>query len=366
MIPYYHTQSKCGKVRIIAAPFGYGPIVAAATLAKILNLTFDDWQINTPISKNFDFKLLLNFGVKRPINEPESAFRIWIDCLMWLRNKIPKEVEDYDLFLAEKFFKTNPELFSQIPESKIIDISPLYSLNGSPLYNKSVIVQNYGGNILVSFGGVETPFTTDVHRFTIPDIVLESLVITSRKLKDKRKIICCIPMHISKQLINNRNFSEILFLSPTHEEFISILKTASIYIVQPGLYGPFEAFENEIPTVFTTPFSYTQVCQARAFEKEDLMGYIPMWSELNEAIGSLQGDFFNEQEACFEKISFWIANNIIASNFCQYYKWAEMVLKSEIVSSEMTIKRKQYVKPLKSIKPIVFKKLLCKWNTKIA
>jgi hypothetical protein len=271
---------------------------------------------------------------------------------------MPKEVVNYDLFLAEKFFKTNPLLFSQIPKSKILDIAPLYSLNGYSSTTQSSDVKNCQGHILVSFGGVETPFTTDFHRFTIPKIVLESLVSASHKLQDNRNIICCIPKHISKEFIHNMNFSRIQFLSPSHEKFVSMLINASIYVVQPGLYGPFEAFEKGIPTVFTTPFSYTQVCQARAFEGENLMGYIPMWPELNDAIGNLHGDLFKEQADCFEKISFWLENNISENGCDQYYNWAEKVLKSEIVLRKMTSKRKQYVTELRSIKSDYLKKII--------
>jgi len=350
MTPYYFSHSKCGKVRIITAPFGYGPRVAAETMVKLLNLTIDDWQLNSVTTKKTTFKVTLNFGVSQPVNEPETSFKIWIDCLMWLRNNIPQEVADYDLFLAENFFKTNPFLLKQIPESKSKDITPLYSLNGYSSFSRLKNIQNQDGYILVSFGGIETPYTTDIHRFAIPRVVLESLIFASGKLDDKRKIICCLPLHIRKQLQQNPSFSKIHFLSPTHEEFLSILKTASIYVVQPGLYGPFEAFENNIPTVFMTPFSYTQVCQARVYDRENLAEYIPMWSLLNSEIGNMCGDIINEEEICFKNITNFI-EKYINSNFPDtYFNWAQMVLRNEIVTSDLINKRKQYIVKCKSIK----------------
>jgi hypothetical protein len=344
VIPYYYSHSKCGNVRIIIAPFGYGPRVAAETMAKLLNLTIGEWHINSTPIKNERFEVTYNFGVAQPINEPETSYRIWVDCLMWLRNKIPKEVADYDLFLAENFFTINPLLIKQMNNSNIKDIAPLYSLNGHSTFiktNKSVATD---GHILVSFGGVETPFTTDIHRFVIPKLVLESLAFASNKLNDKRKIVCCLPSHILEQFQHNPKFSEVNFLSPAHEEFLQILNNASLYVVQPGLYGPFEAFENGIPTVFTTPFSYTQVCQAKAYDKEGLSGYIPMWKQLDNEIGVLFGDIENEEEYCFDKISIWIQDIIKENNSKYYCEWAMDVLKGAVISEQETMKRMNYIK----------------------
>ncbi len=347
MKPYYQSQSKCGKVRIIAAPFGYGPRVAAETMAKLLNLTISGWHINSTPIKNERFEITYNFGVAQPINEPETSYRIWVDCLMWLRNKIPQGVADYDLFLAENFFPTNPILHTQINGSKIKDIAPLYSLNGYLSSNKMTTHISKVGHVLVSFGGVETPFTTDIHRYAIPEVVLKSLVLASRKLHDNRKIVCCLPSHFLKRFQLNPNFSDVQFLSPNHIEFLPILNNASLYVVQPGLYGPFEAFENGIPIVFTTPFSYTQVCQAKAYDKEELMGHVPMWKQLDNEIGDLFGDIENEEEYCFDKISNWIKVNIKEDNCTGYYEWAEGVMKNERFSEQMTNKRVQYVKNCK-------------------
>lgn len=344
MIPYYFSHSNCGKVRIIIASFGYGPRVAAETFANLLNLTIDKWQVNSASLENKKFEVTYNFGVAQPDDEPETSFKIWIDCLMWLRSSIPTKVADYDLFLAENFFVTNPTLIKQMNGSIIRDIAPIYSLNGNSALKK--IPENKNNkerHILISFGGIETPFTTDIHRFPIPKVVLESLVFASQRLKDNRKIICCIPLHILKKLQQNPNFSGIQFISPTQKEFLPILNDASIYIVQPGLYGPFEAFESGIPTVFTTPFSYTQVCQAKAYDKEGVAGYIPMWKDLDNKIGYLDGDIENEEETCSEKIGNWIEENIIESNSNHYYDWAEKVLRDEIISPQLTKKRIQFI-----------------------
>ncbi len=360
LIPYYYSHSNCGKIRIIIAPFGYGPKVAAETMAKLLNISIGEWKINSTSAIKNKFDVTFNFGVSQPINEPKTSYKIWVDCLMWLRNKIPKKVRNYDLFLAENFFDTNPSLLSQIENSKLKNIIPLYSLNGYSNFNNRLIQSNENNHILVSFGGVETPFTTDVHRFIIPEIVLKSLLTASQKFNDKRKIVCCLPLNLLSHFKNTSDFSDVDFKTPNHEEFLKILNNASIYIVQPGLYGPFESFECGIPTAIITPFSYTQVCQTKKYVETELSGYIPMWNQLNTVTGDLNGNIEFEEEFCFQKISNWINENNITSNNSIYLDWAEKVLKGTIVTTEITLKRMNYVKQCRSLSVNSFQNILIK------
>src|SRR5207253_7153066 len=86
---YFWTSSECGRALFIAAPFGYGTRVAAETMAGLLRLRIDRWRLNgngTVHAKSV--KLLLNFGVACPVNVSDSTYRVWIDCLMWLRQTL--------------------------------------------------------------------------------------------------------------------------------------------------------------------------------------------------------------------------------------------------------------------------------------
>ena len=157
---YYSSQSVCGRVRLIAIAFGYGPRVAAENMAKQLNIEIEEWKMGKLNSADKTFKVLLNFGVPETKEEKNAGFKVWIDCLMWLRNTIPDDVKNYDLILAEKFFDTNPLLLkSGLP---IHEIPPLISSNNDVIDWE--IAYKKEGHILISFGGIETPFTSDVHR----------------------------------------------------------------------------------------------------------------------------------------------------------------------------------------------------------
>src|SRR5438094_382156 len=120
---YFWTSSRCGRVLFLAAPFGYGPRIAAQTMAGLLKLRIGTWKMNSIGRPERGWaKLVLNFGVVSPQNIDESTFRVWIDCLMWLRGTLPNEVGNYDLLLAESFFNTR-DLFLGLPALK--QISPL-------------------------------------------------------------------------------------------------------------------------------------------------------------------------------------------------------------------------------------------------
>lgn len=339
IIPYHWTDTLCGKARFLIAPFGYGTKVAAENLASKLNLKIGAWKSNdlSASANHNSVKITFNFGVANPGHKHiTNSFCVWVDCLMWLRNKIPETVLNYDLFLAENFFAMNPALYEQ--SSKIEEIPPLLSFNGHPLNSHF----NSQGHILISFGGIETPFTTDVHRYVVPELIMKAIATASEKLRDTRQILCCLPSHISEHFQKNPALSRIQFRSPAHKEFLEILKAASLYVVQPGLYGPFEAFQYGIPTVFTTPFSYTQVCQARRYEQEGICGQIPLWHFLNADVGHISGAIETEENTCFAKMENWIEKYLVKECIGSYTEWALKSLSNEAIASGLTKKRKEY------------------------
>jgi hypothetical protein len=337
---YFWAASRCGRVRFLAAPFGYGPRVAAETLADLLEVHIEGWEssVELPASSTEQLKLLLNFGlVDVDARCARSTCKVWIDCIMWLRRSLPKMISGYDMILAEAFFNTR-ESFLSLPGLE--QISPLLTASRTASSRERPPAGEY---ILVSFGGVETPFTRDVHRWPLPTLVLESLQRSMKDSHDPRKLVCCVPRHLSHELQGAFNLSQISFLSPTHEVFLKLLRGASLYVVQTGLYGPFEAFELQIPTVFCTPFSYTQICQARKYQENGLLGPVPLWADLDEEIGPLHGDIETEEPLCFTRIAQWLEKNL-DQNGCrkEFRQWADLVVGSAPVSPDLTAKRSQY------------------------
>lgn len=340
--PYYWTSSKCGRVGFVIAPFGYGPRTAANTIANLLNVSLHPWEsyLRKDLAAELKPSLFLNFGVSDPSYiSCSSGYRVWVDCLMWLRRGLPKQVLAYDLFLAESFFELQENI---LPQSSALRVVP-------PLYDSPNVsarqVADQKGHILVSFGGVETPFTKAVHRYLFPERILRALIETACQLNDSRKIICCMPSHICKRLSTLQDLRLVHFTSPSRDRFLKLLSDASLYIVQPGLYGPCEAFKYRVPTLFMPPFSYTQLCQAKAYDRLNLLGHVPLWSELDKEFGHLMGDIETEEAKSFELLGDWLEAHALRGSSQQSFKlWTKAAMKGELISDRLVQRRADYVR----------------------
>lgn len=345
--PFFWADSTSGRVRFIAAAFGYGPRVAAEVLAEQLQVEIGPWSYSDGASVNGapPARLVLNFGSEDIITLSRDAdHKVWIDCLMWLRKAIPESVKHYDLFLAEAFFVIRDELLSS--EHRIEQIAPLYPTAALHSDGKDAADSSH---ILVSFGGVETPYTRDVHRYTIPTLVLRSIVQAVEESKDPRPIICCSPQHLAGHFARVARSSRVSFKSPDHREFIELLRGSSLYIVQPGLYGPFEAFHLGVTTVSSTPSTYTQICQARAYEENSLLGPVPLWRSLDEEIEQFRGDLDAEEPLCFERVASWLEKvGGEPDTLRAFSEWAGNALKKESVDAGLTLRRAAYARSCRS------------------
>src|SRR6266851_3441219 len=208
---YFKASSRCGRVCFLAAPFGYGPRVSAAHLGRLLNLTMSAWQKCSPVDGDLSggAKLLFNFEVENfQVANEEAQFRVWVDCLLWLRNSLPAPVFEYDIVLAESFFPIRSNFLTM---SNVQVISPLIDFDQLPQKDQPNGAESY---ILLSFGGIETPYTQDIHRVLIPSHVLDAIIEASETLHDTRPLICCAPASLCKRLSNKNTISRVRFLSP--------------------------------------------------------------------------------------------------------------------------------------------------------
>lgn len=116
------------RIMMLAAPFGLGPRIAANTLADELSLNCRPWKYSAFRPRlDSPLRVILNFGVTEHwVDSIEAAKRVWIDCLLWLRRKLPPVVRSYDLVLAEAFFPTLEELEGTGPI--LLSVAPLLRL----------------------------------------------------------------------------------------------------------------------------------------------------------------------------------------------------------------------------------------------
>lgn len=358
ILPYKWSVSKCGKAYFAITPFGYGTRIAAETMAKLLDLQLSGWAESTNQKESFEKKpiLIFNFGVTDDLPVDElPGFKVWVDCLMWLRDRLPENVRKYDMVLSETFFENSLKRYQ---ESYIKHIPPL-------TYSPDTIAKTDENNeiILISFGGVETPFTTDTHRFKVPRQILKSICMALENQSDNRSVICCMPTHLQKELSEGMKLEKVKFCSPSHEQFIQLVKQSSLYFLQPGLYGPHEAFLSKIRTAFVTPFSYTQLCQARAFDRLNLLGEVPLWEELNSRIRTYQGNIESEEMDCFKELSTWLERRIGNESESIFIDWVKDMLSTNSESENLIRRREAYAAQsmattsLEDCKDLFFEKL---------
>jgi hypothetical protein len=299
------------------------------------------WQRCSPVDNepHGDAKLLFNFEVENfQVANEETQFRVWVDCLLWLRSSLAAPVFEYDIVLAESFFPIRSNFLMM---SNVQVISPLIDFDQLPQKDQPNGTARY---ILISFGGVETPYTQDIHRVLIPSRVLQATVEASEALHDTRPMICCAPASLCQQLSNKNTVPRVRFLSPNHGEYLALLRGADLNIVQPGLFGPFEAFAARVPTVFCPPFSYTQLCQARKYEEYGLLGEVPLWSSFDREMGSYDGDLKTEEPACFQHVAAWFEENLgPCEHRDAFLGWARRALEGSLATSELTKRRANHI-----------------------
>ena len=259
---WWWTSTLDGTLSFIAAGFGLGPRVAAENLARSLRLRIGPWLTRDSGGPGPATTILFNFGVVEASAESIRAeTKVWVDCLMWLRESLPWPPATYNLIFSESFF--DRDLTDLGSEAPIIDVRPLLV----PL----IKAQKQSNSIVISFGGIETPFTTDVHRFEIPHAILSALIRAGSRLKQDLHVACFTPPSTCMRLSAIPLLSGIDFRPLGRMDFLEALAAAKAYIVQPGLYGPFEAFSANIPTALCLPMSYTQMWQTATYMSNGLL-----------------------------------------------------------------------------------------------
>ncbi len=334
------TTTRDGRVRVLVAGFGFGPRVAAETLLAALGLPWNPWRPVDEFSGPTEVSVVFNFGVREPHRADACARRrVWVDCLMWLRRRLPPAIRAYDLALAEAFFDTRPELCTAGP--RVVEVQPLTPTLALSTRDRP----RTPGSVLVSFGGIETPYSCDAHRYGLPGLVLGALARAAAERTPRPRLLCCAPAGVAARLRTIASMGGVRWCSPARAEFSAQLESADAYVVQPGLYGPFEAFEAGVPTALTFPMSYTQLCQAVAFEARGLAAGMPLLAELRAAVGPLTHDFEQEQPRCFARIADWyhtaLRDTSIQSTLA---RWAAAVLAGEATGNAAVPLRSAYAR----------------------
>lgn len=259
---YYWAYVEEHNILIVAVGFGLGPRIAAENLLLDLNLVKEysiSWS-NGPLNSVIKFgvvNLLLNFGVLSQLPKIDCSHKIWIDCVDWLRTELPPHIREYDLLLCEAFFSST---YSKEKGDIVYNVHPLIR---PPKRNKDI----NNDLVLMSFGGVATPYSTKTHYFDMPSAFIKGM---SKYLEESqvKNVIAFLPPELCEYCesigIKHRRM-ELRQLD--RKEFSDVITQCGFLICQPGLYTPFEAIQMKLPFALTYPMSFTQKKQGDQFKK---------------------------------------------------------------------------------------------------
>lgn len=262
---YYWFYQGDHRVLVVAVGFGLGPRIAAENLLldlKIIEGCEIEWHNSglVDMAGVIEVSLLLNFGVLSEFPDFQAKQRVWIDCVDWLRTTLPPHVKDYDLLLREAFFPS-PTGGDKGDITKWYDVQPLIR----PPMRDALPDTDL---ILLSFGGVATPYSTNVHTAEMPLAFLRGVAQCLDELTNKR-VIAFLPKSLLEHChVNNEVSHERLRLRALDRTaFMDAMQRCGLLICQPGLYTPFEAMKMGVPFALTYPMSFTQSMQVEQFRK---------------------------------------------------------------------------------------------------
>ena len=327
--PYRWTYRGDHKILVAAIGFGIGPKIAAENLLIDLKAAKEDEPIEwhdtglEQILPLLEVKLLLNFGVIAPLPEFKAQHRVWVDCVDWLRTTVPAHVQAYDLLLREAFFESPPggdrgDLAKWHAVQPILRIPKRASTPDHDL-------------ILMSFGGIATPYSTPVHATDMPMAFLRGVCQFLDDVLQKR-VVAFLPDSLLDDCEHAGIMHERLDLrSLDRKVFLEAMTRCGLLVCQPGLYTPFEAMNMKVPFALTYPMSFTQDRQAAMFRKMGVECCECDWVNSNnpsgaptEDIEAVEKTWFTDSARAWEKksperlsntVESWLRNLVEKSRF---------------------------------------------------
>lgn len=295
------------KILVTAVGFGIGPRIAAENLLIDLHAAREgepiEWHDSglEQFAPLLEINLLLNFGVIVPLPKFTAQRRIWIDCVDWLRTSVPAHVQEYDLLLREAFF-LSPSGGDRGDPRKWRDVQPI-------IRTRERDVKPDQDMILMSFGGIATPYSTRVHAIDMPMAFLQG---TCRFLDvvTQKHVVAFLPDNLLEACKLANMEHERLLLRPLDRiVFKEAMSRCGTLICQAGLYTPFEAMKMGVPFALTYPMSFTQNQQGIRFLDMGVRRCQVPWVEkvaqihTGADIEAIESDWFRDIALAWEELS---------------------------------------------------------------
>jgi hypothetical protein len=200
----------------------------------------------------------------------------YVDVLFWVwPSAVEEHLRNADMYFIENDFESADKLnrMKEVIRNPFL-VGPIIDTSFSSTMNK-------GNELLISYGGVDSPATrsgldTQYH-ITMTQLLLEAL--------ESGNPFSRVWVAAGERAVDGlkRQFSAtaVQFVSLSHEDFLRRLSVSRCLLTQPGLSTPLESFAYGTPTFFLPPMNYSQVLQLRRFEAEGVAPYNLSWDSLD-------------------------------------------------------------------------------------
>lgn len=281
------------KIVLTAENFAFGPIGKLLVVASLLKkqkhtLIFVGFGTSLQLAKKFPFNTIHELDTDNPAST--NAFEkiiaqtdivissmdipsiivakrlgkltIWIDCLFWFWDNIPKPVLNADLFIRERSLKdsTNELKFAS-------KIKNMYCV--SPIIGKIKNTKRKR-QVLISYGGGEATYSYKIGRDTNFPFVMTQILFNHVDWSQFNRIIVATNEKTTKDLKKKFSQTPFEFTCLSYEKFLKELSQSEVILITPGLVTAEAAFYSGTPTIFLPASNNSQYLQLEEFRERGL------------------------------------------------------------------------------------------------
>lgn len=281
------------KLLLTAENFAFGPIGKLLNIAESLktrgyHLSFAGFGTALQLAKKFPFATIHEIDTDDPkstseletiISDSDAVISsmdlnsvvisqrlkkpvVWVDCLFWFWDDIPKPVFEVDLFVRERSMNDSKN------ESKFASkIKNVYSVGPIIGTAKNKTRTNQA---LISFGGGEASHWYKVGKDTNYPFIMAHILSKQVDWSSFKKILLATSERIATELKKRFPLSPFEFVTLPHDQFLEEMSKSEVILITPGLITTQAAFYLGTPTIFLPPSNNSQYLQLDEFLKRDL------------------------------------------------------------------------------------------------
>jgi len=281
------------KIVLTAENFAFGPIGKLLVVASLLKkqkhtLIFVGFGTSLQLAKKFPFDDIHELdtdnssstnALKKIIMQSDiiissmdipsiivakrlGKLTIWIDCLFWFWDNIPKPVLNADLFIRERSLK------DRMNELKFASkIKNMYCVG--PIIGK-IKNSKRKRQVLISYGGGEATYSYKIGRDTNFPFVMTQILFNNVNWSQFNRIIVATNEKTIKDLRKRFQQTPFEFICLPYEKFLKELSQSEFILITPGLVTAEAAFYSGTPTIFLPASNNSQYLQLEEFRERGL------------------------------------------------------------------------------------------------